>query len=109
MHEPYYHITPARNVKNILETGLKVSEIPQDRLGRGVWLYDSESLYFSMIHASSTPGNSILEVRVPEGCNIDSKKLGYGSQIYDVHVARCSIPPTNIKYLGQLDELWNEE
>ena len=107
----YYHITPARNVKSILHSGLRVSKIPQERLGTGVWLYDSNSIHSSTIHASSSieTDHSILEVRVPEGCIVDSKKLGLGSDIYDVHVARCSIPPSNVKYLGQLNDLLGEE
>ena len=103
----FYHITPAKNLKSISSQGLVPTDDGSGVLGRGVFLYDDEGLEFSKMHALSSPGSeySLLKVVVPQGCSLDSKRLGYGSSIYEVYVARCPIPPCNIKYLGQLKDM----
>tara|TARA_B100000745_G_C19796482_1_gene261831 strand:+ start:60 stop:383 length:324 start_codon:yes stop_codon:yes gene_type:complete len=103
----FYHITPARNLKNIKTQGLIPSYDGSGVLGKGVFLYDEEGLEFSKMHALSQPGAqySLLQVVLPQGCTVDSKRLGFGSSIYEIYVARCPIPPCNLKYLGQLKDM----
>lgn len=91
----YYHVTPVRNVESILKNGLTSS--------LGVYLFDElpSSRKISILALShGTRDFGLFEVFIPEDCYKQKKRLGYRSDILDITIAHCNIPPDDLIYLG---------